>query len=113
MTLNATPGQLVFGHDVILNLKHKADWQAIKQCKQTAINENDLKENSERISHTHGVGDKFLLEKDANKCKLDDEGPHKVMAVNDNGTLPHKKGIEIDSANVRHCVPCFKKEEGT
>ena len=30
-TLNATPGQLVFGHDMIMNLKHEADWQAIRQ----------------------------------------------------------------------------------
>ena len=29
-TLNATPGQLVFGHGMILNLQHQVDWQAIK-----------------------------------------------------------------------------------
>ena len=32
-TLNATPGQLVFGWDMILNIAHQADWQAIRQCK--------------------------------------------------------------------------------
>ena len=29
-TLQATPGQLVFGRDMILNLQFQADWTAIK-----------------------------------------------------------------------------------
>ena len=28
--LKATPGQLVFGRDMILNIKYIADWEAIK-----------------------------------------------------------------------------------
>ena len=112
-TLNATPGQLVFGRGMIMNLKCEADWQAIRQHKQSVTNENDLKENSKRIPHVHGVGDKFLLEKDANKHELNDEGPCKVIAVNSNCTLTCKKGIEIDKANVRCCIPCHKKKSAT
>ena len=74
-TLNATPGQLVFGCDMIMNLKCEADWQAIRQCKQSVTDKTYLKESSKRIPHMHGVGDKFLLEKDANECKLNDKGP--------------------------------------
>jgi len=33
-TLQATPGQLVFGRDLILNCEHIADWEASKQRKQ-------------------------------------------------------------------------------
>ena len=33
-TLQATPGQLVFGRDMLLNLKFVADWEAIKLRKQ-------------------------------------------------------------------------------
>jgi len=112
-TLNATPGQLVFGHGMILNLQHQVDWQAIKWHKQTVINKNNLKENSKRIPHTHGVGDKCLLEKDASGCKLNNKGPCKVVAVNNNGTLSCKKGIELDSVNTRCCVPHCEKKEGT
>ena len=110
-TLNATPGQLIFCHDVILNLKHKADWQAIKQHKQTIISKNDFKENSKRVPHTCGAGDKFLIERDANECKLNNKGPCKVTAVNDDGTPFCKKGIEIDNVNIRHCVPCHTKRK--
>ena len=77
---------------MILNLKFEADWQAIKQRKQSVINKNNLKENSERIPHMHGVGDKLFLEKDANKHELNDEGPHKVIAVNNDGTPSYEKG---------------------
>ena len=95
---------------MIMNLKCEADWQAIRQCKQSVINKNNVKENSKRVLHAHGVGDKFLLEKDANKCKLDNEGPHDVTAANDNGTLKCKKGTVIDDANVRRCIPHHDKE---
>ena len=33
-TLQATPGQLVFGHDMVINTPFIADWEAIKQRKQ-------------------------------------------------------------------------------
>ena len=33
-TLQASPGQLVFGRDMIFNIKHIANWEAIKHKKQ-------------------------------------------------------------------------------
>jgi hypothetical protein len=42
-TLQSTPGQLVFGRDMIWDTAHVADWQCIKQRKQTLINKNDKK----------------------------------------------------------------------
>ena len=88
----------------------QADWQAIRQRKQSVINKNDKNENCKRIPHAHGVGDKFLLEKDANKCELNAEGPCKAMAVNENGTLCHKKGMVIDDVNIRRCTPHYERE---
>ena len=31
-------GQLIFGHDMILLIKHTVDWELIRQQKQTQIN---------------------------------------------------------------------------
>ena len=45
-TLQQTPGQLVFGRDMIFNVKHTANWEYIKQRKQTIINKSNVKENS-------------------------------------------------------------------
>ena len=36
-TLQATPAQLVFGRDAILNIPFEADWQLIKMRKQERI----------------------------------------------------------------------------
>ena len=37
-TLQATPGQLVFGRDMLLNLMFVADWEAIKLRRQKDTN---------------------------------------------------------------------------
>jgi len=36
-TLQATPMQLIFSRDTMLNIKFQADWQLIKQLKQDKI----------------------------------------------------------------------------
>ena len=100
----------MFGRDMILNTACQADWQAIRQRKQSVIKKNNEKENSERIPHAHGVGDKFLLEKDANECELNTEGPCEVTAVNENGALRFKKGTVTDDANIGCCAPHCEKE---
>jgi hypothetical protein len=41
MTLQATPGQLIFGRDMVLNVQHLTDWTAIKACKQQIICKNN------------------------------------------------------------------------
>ena len=41
-TTQATPMQLVFGCDAIINTKFVADWDYIKQCKQQRIHDNNV-----------------------------------------------------------------------
>jgi hypothetical protein len=45
-TLQAMPGQLVFGRDMVLNVQHLTDWTAIKARKQQIIRKNNRIENS-------------------------------------------------------------------
>ena len=52
-TLQATPGQLVFGRNMIVNIQHTANWKAIKDRKQRIIKKNNLRENRTRIPHTY------------------------------------------------------------
>ena len=42
-TTRATPTQLVFGHDALLNVSFEADWQGIKERKQHRILQNNKK----------------------------------------------------------------------
>ena len=51
-TLHSTPGQLIFGRDMILNMQYLADWTAIKACKQQLICKNNIIENSKRIPYS-------------------------------------------------------------
>ena len=60
--LNAMPGQLVFGRDMILNMQYLADWTAIKACKQQLIHKNNIIKISKCISHQYKVGDMVMLE---------------------------------------------------
>ena len=50
-TLQNSPGQLVFGRDMIFNIKHTANWEYIRARKQRIINKNNERENSKRKHH--------------------------------------------------------------
>jgi hypothetical protein len=65
-TLDATPGQLVFGQDMLLPIQLKMDWARIQQCKQDIINVNNRKENSKRIEHKYCVGKKSYWKNQTN-----------------------------------------------
>ena len=54
-------GQLVFGRDIIILVKHKVDWDLIRQQKQTQINKYNIRENNKRVDHDYKVGDKFII----------------------------------------------------
>ena len=49
-TLQATPMQLVFGRDAILNTMFEANWKYIKDCKQKIIDQNNERENAKTRS---------------------------------------------------------------
>ena len=106
-TLGATPMQLVFGRDAILNLSHEANWQLIKLRKQERINKNNAKENSGRVAHTYRPGNLVLLKNEQNlKYGADAyQGPWTVKTVNKNGTVYVNKGIVNDIVNVRNIHP--------
>jgi hypothetical protein len=62
-TLKATPGQLVFGREMVLSIKFMADWGAIEEQRQKEMARNSRRENISRINHDYKVGDKLLLKR--------------------------------------------------
>ena len=68
-TLQASPMQLVFGRYSILNIKHVANWENIRQCKQLGINHNNMQENMRRNNHQYKVGDKILVKRKKNSSQ--------------------------------------------
>ena len=105
-TLKKTPGQLVFGRDLVFNMKHQADWEAIKAQKQNKIDLNNERENSKRIPHEYRVGDKVLLRRGTeNKYESPYSGPFTILQVNDNGTVRMKVKSVTDTYNIGRIKP--------
>ena len=46
-TTQATPMQLVFGRDAIINTKFLADWNLIRQRNQNIIHQNNIRQKTE------------------------------------------------------------------
>ena len=60
-TLQASPMQQVFGQDTILNTKHVADWEHIRQRKEVGIIHNNKSEKLHRNNHQYRVGENILV----------------------------------------------------
>lgn len=88
-TSQATPMQMVYNRDAILNIKFQADWKVIKE-KTKIIAWNNQKQNSKRIKDTYQIGDKILLQrvKTSKFGEPEYDGPYTILQVNqENGTL--------------------------
>lgn len=106
-TLKATPMQLVFGRDAILNTQFEADWTLIKNNKQKIIHKNNVQENSTRKPYTY-LKNQWVLMKTEQIRKFGKSpyiGPFKIRVVNDNGTVIIKKGSILETVNVRLIKP--------
>ena len=105
-TSQKTPAQLVFDRDMILNIKHMANWEFIRKRKQDMINKNIQKENSKRTPNVYKEGDQVLLKIGTeNKYETPFSGPHHIVMVNDNGTVRLQKGAVTDTVNIRRIYP--------
>ena len=111
-TLKATPGQLVFGRDMLLPIQFKADWAQIALRKQSRINESNKRENSKRIDHQYKPGDKVLLEKPGITPKMvaPRTGPYEVTTVSTNGTVRIRKGAVTHRVNIRRLTPYHERQ---
>jgi hypothetical protein len=105
--LGATPGQLVYGCDMLFDLSNKANWKNIKERKKAQIEESNKRKNAKRMNHTYQVGD--LVSKDRNqlqpKLHRPRDGPYTIDKVYTNGTLKIRKGITSEKISIRRVNP--------
>ena len=111
-TSRATPTQLVFGRDAMLNATFQADWEFIKERKQRLILQNNTRENAKRIPHDYKVGDIVVVK--AGKTRKHGSnpylGPQRITQVYDNGTVKLVKvanngGAVSQTWNIRQIEP--------
>ena len=110
----ATPSQLVFGRDALLNVSYEANWQFIKERKQKLIVQNDMRENKKRMPHVYHTGDKVMIKHDPNRKHGADKytGPFTITKVYDNGTVKLSKeakngGAVFETWNIRNIDLCI------
>ena len=90
--LQYTPGQLVFGCDMMLNIPVIEIWGAIRQRKQQQIKKKHL-ENKNFQLHTYRVWEKVLVrDKTVNKCEEPYKGPYPITKVCTNGNFTIHRG---------------------
>ena len=106
-TLGATPGQLVYGRDMLFDLAFKANWQEIKERKRERIEDSNKRENAKRIRHTYQIGD--LVTKDRNqiqpKLHRPRDGPFTIEKVYTNGVVKIRNGVVSEKVSIRRINP--------
>ena len=59
-TNRATPAQLVFAHDAILNILHEANWGKIKEQTEKTSLTNSIQEKKTQKKHEYKILDKVF-----------------------------------------------------
>ena len=110
-TLQASPGQIAFGWDMVLPVSMRTDWARTAQYKQDIVNESNTWENCSGIKHVHKVGDEVLFEKPGIVPKMSAPctGPHTMQQVSTNSTMHIEDGIVTQQENVRGLTAHFKR----
>ena len=110
-TLDATPGQLVFGRDMLFDMLFTPDWDKIKARKRAQVLKDNERENSKRRKFTYRIGDKVLLKRDyiriLRKSERRNKWPYTVVQVNENGTLSitNEASGTTSTVNIRRLIP--------
>ena len=108
--LQASPGQLAFGRDMIINATYLANWQAIKQRKEISTLYNNARENKSRLSHDYQPGQFVYIKNKDIKRKLnpDKDGPFEIISVHTNGTITIRRSpTVVERINIRRAHPVY------
>jgi hypothetical protein len=80
-TLQASPGQLVFGWDMIHNVHFQANWDRIANNKRKNIEQSNKIKNLNKLKNKYKAGDHILLRKPGLRRKISapKEEPYTVL----------------------------------
>ena len=107
-SLQASPGQITFGRDMIITSTYLANWKFIRAHQKKNTLYNNARENKKRIQHDYQPGQNiYILNKDI-KRKLNPikEGPFRIVRIHTNGTLVVRRSpTVIETVNIRRVHP--------
>eukprot|EP00977_Amphora_coffeiformis_P006987 scaffold1513_cov100-Amphora_coffeaeformis.AAC.36 len=106
-TLQISPGALVFHRDMLLPIPVMADYNLIRQRRQTIIDENNRKANLRRRFKDYQVNDQVLvLLPSKGKLQVKTEGPFTITGVHVNGTITIQRQPNVfERINIRRVKP--------
>ena len=104
-----TPGQDVFGRDILFYLAPVIDWRVVTATNQRQVDIDNVRENSKRVTHEYAVGDQVYLEMTGIYRKLDyrKNGPYIITGVFTIGTVRVQRGQVNERINTRRLKPHF------
>lgn len=113
--LKATPGQAIFGRDMLFDIPFITDWTEVGRRRQRQVDSSNARENSKRLDFDYTVGSKALIIKATDGShlpKADDknEGPYRVTQVYTNGTVRLQRDSVNERINIRRLTPYFEEE---
>ena len=106
----ATPAQLVFGRDMIFNLKSLINWRTMNLERQRKADVANKRENSKRIDYDYKVGQKaYIVNTDIHrKLHGPKKGPYLITEVYTNGNVRLQRGVVNERINIRRLEPHFE-----
>jgi hypothetical protein len=106
--LRASPGQVVYGRDMIHDKQHETDWLALHKLKCAQVLQDNKRENKVRVSHQYEPEQQVLITRDLRnlpKLAQPTTGPFRIIAVRENGTVLIDKGLYVETINIRRLRP--------
>jgi transposase InsO family protein len=117
--LGSSPGALVFGRDMFLDVPMIADWHLIARRREQMVNESLRRENMKRRRYDYVQGQRVMMKVfKPNKLEATAKGPYRIVQVHVNGTvtLELRQAGETNEAvlervNIRRIIP-YKEPMG-
>jgi hypothetical protein len=102
-SLSASPCQLAFGRDMVINAIYLANWKALSERQTAQIRKNNIKENKNRISQEYLAVESVYLRKSNIEQKLVPlQGTFPITAVHPNGTVTIQRSPTVsERINIR------------
>ena len=108
-TIMNTPGQAVFGRDMLFNLASVIEWRVVTATKQRQVDIDNVRENTKRVTYDYAIGDQVYLEMTGIYRKLDywKHGSYRITELFTNGTVRLKHGQVNERINIRRLKTHF------
>ena len=107
----ATPVQAVFGRDMLINLASVVDWEVSTAAKKRQVDINNVRENTNQVTHDYAIGDQVYVEMIGIYRKLDykRQGPYIITEVFTNSKVWVQRVQANERINIRRLKPHFYK----